>query len=122
MSFAAAAIAAGLTAARAHAGEDVTYCRGATELAFAAIKGRREPGLDEQPGYMQTEREKVDWIFPLSELAGLSPAEPAAADWIEWDDRKYPLTAAEDGKVWRWLNPAQTWLRVHTVRGEATGT
>ena len=122
MSAQARAITVALSAARNHAGEVVTYCRVATELEFNAIKGRRLPELVEQAGtrsspYTQTQAELTDWLFPVSALADLTPAEPAIGDWIEWDGVKYPLTAAEDGKCWRWVDPAQTWVRVHTVKG-----
>ena len=113
-------LTAGLDAALSVAGVAVTYCRGTTELSLTVIKGRRQPELMEarslQP-WTQTHSELSDWLFPVSELASLTPAEPAIADWIEWNGRKYPLSAAEDGKCWRWVDPEESWVRVHTVKG-----
>jgi hypothetical protein len=114
------ALAIGLDAALSVTGVDVVYCRGSTELSLTVIKGRRQSELMAAGQvWTQTQSESSDWLFPVSLLASLTPAEPAIADWIEWNGRKYPLAATDDGKHWRWVDPEETWLRVHTVKGGA---
>jgi len=89
---------------------------------LTAFKGRRLSQLDEAQSlrpWTQTQAETSDWILQISDLSSLTPDEPAIGDWIEWNGRKYPLAAADDGKHYRWVDPEETWLRIHTVKGGA---
>ena len=106
-------IAAGLVATRSFAGTSIVYRRGVTSLTFKALKGRRQLLVD--MGISQTQADLTDWIFPASELATLTATAPAIGDKVAIGGRVYSLSAAEDGKHWRWVDPAETWLRVHTV-------
>lgn len=109
-------LAIGLETARENAGESIVYHRSATELTVTAIKGRRLSELMPlASAYAQTQVENTDWLFAASALVSLTPATPVVSDWVEWGGNKYQLAAAEDGKHWRWVDPAQTWIRVHTV-------
>jgi len=114
------AISVGLDAARTHAGVTIGYHRGETDLSFSAIRGRRLPQYDDpraSMSYAPVSVEATDWLFPLSEFESLTGDVPAIGDTItESGGDAYALAAVEDGKHWRWVDPAQTWVRVHTVR------
>jgi hypothetical protein len=41
---------------------------------------------------------------------------PAAGDLVVSGSTTYVVTAAEDGRPWRYVDPDETWIRVHSVR------
>jgi hypothetical protein len=114
------AIATGLTATRSFAGVLISYRRGTSILPFKSLRGRRLPELDgsmgqSYPALTQVHSELTDWIFPISELATLTPPAPAIGDTVVIGGKTYSAMAAEDGKHWRYLDPAETWVRMHAV-------
>ena len=109
------AIAAGLKATRSFAGTSISYRRGTSVLAFKALRGQRLPELGESAGHFQVHSELTDWIFPIAELVTLTPPAPAIGDTVVVGGKTYSAMAAEDGKHWRYLDPAETWARMHSV-------
>lgn len=117
------AIVAGLTQQRRFAGQEITYHRGSTEVEFTAIKGRHRQQMADASGWVQTPDEITDWIFELDELEDLTPAYPQAGDWIEWGGKKLAAVAVEDGRIWRAIDPEETWIRCHTIyAGDSSNT
>jgi hypothetical protein len=113
------AITAGLKAGLRYRGQLISYRRGAALKSVTAMRGRT---LQEQAGavygtaYATASAELTDWVFQVSSLTGWESATPAAGDTITAGGVTYLVTAAEDGRAWRYVDPSETWVRVHTVR------
>jgi hypothetical protein len=111
------AIAAGLAAGLRYRGQSVTYRRLTATKTIKVMRGRTlQDQMSTAAVYSSASAELTDWVFPATALAGWTPATPAAGDLVVSGSTTYLVSAAEDGRPWRYADPDETYIRVHSVR------
>jgi hypothetical protein len=115
------AIAAGLAAALAVAGEPVQYAIADTTctLPWTAIRGRSQFETTSAAGIVTT-FDTVDWIGAAAELSlGAGPIVPAAGDRVmietDYGYDIFEVLAIPGEKPYR-FDPSRTQLRIHTKK------
>lgn len=113
------ALAAGFAAIEAAAEERVSYFRGRLfELDDTpAVRGQSEYEDMTTDGGMVVRRSE-DWLIRKELLVDASgnQFEPSRGDLITTSNGEtYEVLAGGKGRSWRWSDPQQTSLRIHTV-------
>lgn len=108
-------VAIGLETTLDMAGDEIVYHRGADELTFQTIRGQHVDQAVENDTVL-AEVERVDYLFPIAELATWTPAEPGKDDWIEYAGEIWQVTEQPGVGWWRYMDPAHTWVRVRVTR------
>ena len=92
-----------------HLVSDAAYRRGAEARRVKAVVGRTVfRSMTEYGAWVRTETR--DFIIPAGQL----DLEPQTGDEIVYQGDVYEVLAPNGEPVWRWSDPQQTALRIHT--------
>jgi len=103
------------------ASQEVTYARGYEAVAVPATLGKKLLKLDDGFGGIRMQWTDMDFLIPaaLLVLSG-APTTPQRGDLIylpvAYDVETYEVLAFGNDPPWRWCDPGQTMLRIHTKR------
>jgi hypothetical protein len=102
-----------------HVSTEVTYRRGAEEIAVRATVGRTLLKLDDGLGGVRMEWTDRDYLIRPEDLAlGGSPAPPQRGDQIREvvgaETLVYEVLAPGGEPPWRWADPHRQMYRIHT--------
>lgn len=108
------AIAAGLSARRAVAGQTVVYSDGSASSSVTAVRG--------QPNVRQAEAlaaristEYVDWMIAVADLEDLAMP-PVPGHTITVNGDTYKAVSFEGLPCWAFVDSGETEYRIHTVK------
>lgn len=110
------AISVSLAAQLQFSGRDIVYHRGSKSETIEAIADNHVAQAVAADGTIVGEAERHDFVFPLSSLAGFSPAEPAREDWIEAFGLHWEITEQPGAGWWKYADPARRWVRVRVTQ------
>jgi len=96
----------------AHCASQVTYQRGETELALAATLGRPDREVEDQFG-VRVGAAMTDFLIAAADFAPTFD-EPEPGDRIVADGTVYEVLDLAGQGHWRWSDPHQATLRIHT--------
>ena len=96
----------------AHCASQVTYQRGETELALAATLGRPDREVEDQFG-VRVGAAMTDFLIAAADFAATFD-EPEPGDRIVADGTVYEVLDLAGQGHWRWSDPHQATLRIHT--------
>lgn len=105
---------------RAHVSQPVTYVRGNDAIEARATLGRKLLKLDDGGGGTRLEWTDMDFMIPASDLEiNGSPIVPQRGDLVYLSAggelqgyEVHPYGGTEP--CWRWCDPKQSMLRIHT--------
>lgn len=116
----AAALAQGLSAISAIAGESVVYARGGLSVTLTAVAGKGGGDFDDAGINVVVLSTACDWILLAGDLVlGGSPTLPQRGDTITTTDGRVYQVNAEGEQVYSACDPGQTRLRVRAKLVEA---
>jgi len=99
--------------------QTVTYGRGALTVELAATAGQSDHDVEAGEGYIETVR-TVDFLLTAEDLLlGGEAVEPEPGDRIAWRDDTYEVLPPGNERCFRFTDPHETTIRVHTKRVEA---
>jgi hypothetical protein len=90
----------------------VTYRREAADIVVNATFGRTEYEVEDECGVRVVEQ-VTDFLILADELSPMF-YEPEAGDQIVADGRLHEVLALSGQGHWRWSDPYQTMMRIHT--------
>ena len=96
----------------AHCSSQVTYRREAAELQVDATFGRTEYEVEDDYG-LRVGAQVMDFLI-LAEAFSPTFGEPQAGDQIVADGVVYEVMNLAGQGHWRWSDPYQTTMRIHT--------
>ena len=105
---------------RTHAAETVTYVRGYDSLDVPATFGKKLLRLSDEYG-IRVEWTDMDFLIAADDLViGGERITPERGDIIQiamaYDDQAFEVQPFGSEPAWRWADPHQSMMRIHTKR------
>lgn len=102
-----------------HAGETITYTRGAQSVTITAVPGKSMLRVQDSSGNSVIEWTDADWLIAAADLViGGSAIEPQRGDLIARTSGgstiTYEVRPIESEGAWRWSDESRTIMRIHT--------
>ncbi len=111
-------LAAGLGRLRTHAGETVTYARGAQSVEVTAVVG--ESAHDSIDDGMPVTVQSRDFMIAVEDLLlGASAVTPQAGDRITQGSALFVVRDISGSNCWRYSDHPRSTYRIHTVEVDA---
>jgi hypothetical protein len=106
---------------KANAASEITYSRGSDDVTLQATYGRKLLKLTDIDGAIRMEWTDMDFVFDAADLIlDGSQVEPARGDKVTLvvgeDVQIYEVLPFQSEPPWRYTDPFQTMIRVHTKR------
>ena len=106
---------------REYAAQTVTYSRGTDSVDVPATFGKKLLKIDDGMGGIRVEWTDMDFLIPAADLVlNGSPVIPQRGDLIHiteaYDTQTFEVLPFGSEPAWRWSDPHQSMLRIHTKR------
>lgn len=106
---------------KASASQAVTYETDDGTVEVQATIGSKPLRIEDMDGGIRIEWSNVDFLIPAADLViGYVPVIPARGHKIYWtvgsDEQVYEVRPHDGEAPYRWSDPNQTLLRIHTLR------